>query len=360
MSPLRGETIDPLTVGVCHLSCRCVRSTWLCGKDPVTGKDYEHRRQWVSDRLALQASLFAIEIAFDAVMVNHTHNVSVNRPDVVATWSDEEVVRRNLMINQLPRCFNGNLRKPSAVEIRIEITLSDEQRMQDYRIRLSDPSWFMKQLNEYLARRINKEDGVTGRVWEGPFKCRRLEDESALLVCGIYVDLNQVRSGEVKTPEESTYTSAYLRIEGAKFLAEHADYINQNDDRIYRERPDGWLAELTLEEGPNVDARNSVLPSKFPRLTDKGLLPMRLKDYLELLDWTGRNQVSEKRAAIPDHLASILERLHVNAENWFETIDNFDTLFGRAVGRTATMINRAKASGRGWIRGARNCANAFT
>jgi len=75
-----------------------VRRARLYGDDPYTGQNYDYRRDWITDRERLLAQLFGIDVAFHAELSNHIHLVLRTRPDIVRTWSDEEVIRRWLSI----------------------------------------------------------------------------------------------------------------------------------------------------------------------------------------------------------------------------------------------------------------------
>ncbi|MFO7907490.1 MAG: hypothetical protein R6U98_32885 [Pirellulaceae bacterium] len=43
--------------------------------------------------------------------------------------------------------------------------------------------------------------------------CRECADPSAILLCGIYVDLNPIKAGEADSPETAPYTSVFQRIQ---------------------------------------------------------------------------------------------------------------------------------------------------
>ena len=167
----RGEIVQLDEVGVFHCWNRCVRRAFLCGIDPLTGNDYTYRRDWIRGTEEALAALFAIEVAFRSEMVNHVHVILRTRPDVVPTWSDEEVVRRWLTVSRLAKSRDGKMPEPNPARIAQELAIPG--RCDTLRKRLTDPSWFMGTLSESIARRCNREDECPGRFWEDRYKCRQ-------------------------------------------------------------------------------------------------------------------------------------------------------------------------------------------
>jgi REP element-mobilizing transposase RayT len=183
MPQSRKSQVSLLDTPYYHCVSRCVRRSFLCGEDKVSGQSYEHRRGWVEERLLLLSSVFAIDICAYAVMSNHTHIVMHVDKRLALSWSVDEVLSR------YHRLYKGTL---VTQKYRQGVKLSGgEQALFDevverYRTRLYDLSWFMRNLNEFIAREANKEDKCTGRFWEGRFKSQALLDEQALLSCMAY------------------------------------------------------------------------------------------------------------------------------------------------------------------------------
>ncbi len=88
MTSARSLLVDPDTPGFYHCISRCVRRAWLCGIDPYNGKSYEHRREWVEQRVLELAEIFAVGVYAYAVMSNHVHVVLRIEPTAAATWTD--------------------------------------------------------------------------------------------------------------------------------------------------------------------------------------------------------------------------------------------------------------------------------
>ncbi|CAM2871551.1 transposase [Vibrio rarus] len=279
-----------------HCCSRVVRRAYLCGNDPLSGKNYDHRRAWVEALLMKLATVFAIDIAAFAVMSNHLHVVLKVDIDTVNDWSDREVIEHWHQLfkgNDLTHRFaNGNV-------IETYETAQLKHFIATYRSRLCDISWFMRCLNEPIARQANKEDNCSGRFWEGRFKSQALLDNAALLTCMAYVDLNPIRAKMSDTIEHSNHTSIQLRIQEA----------------LKGEQPKSLLSFIGNEHQKQVKGIN-----------------FSLSDYLELLDETGRIIRNDKQGALSEHCENILERIDIPHANWLKLTTEFGKLFHGPVG----------------------------
>ena len=178
MTQARSTLVSPTDTPYYHCVSRCVRRAFLCGYDSHSQTDYEHRRQWLETKLHKVANIFAIKLCAYAVMSNHYHVVVHIRPTEALEWSQHEVVRRwHSLFNgtYLSQCFASG--RPLLSSQR-EVLDAD---IEIWRERLSSLSWFMKVVNESIARRANKEDKCTGHFWESRFKSQALLDELSLI-----------------------------------------------------------------------------------------------------------------------------------------------------------------------------------
>ena len=163
-----------------HVVCRCVRRAFLCGEDARTGESYEHRRGWIVERVKQLSGVFAIDVAAYAVMSNHYHIVLRIDAERAKSWSRDEVLRRWTQLFDGPMLVQ-RLLAGHAEEMDPATLKRIDEWAETYRTRLCDLSWFMRILNETVARQANAEDEVTGRFWEGRFKSQALLDEQAIL-----------------------------------------------------------------------------------------------------------------------------------------------------------------------------------
>lgn len=310
-----------------HVVARCVRRAWLWGYDAYAGKDYSHRKQWVMQRLRFLSKVFAIDLCAYAIMSNHYHLVLRVDRECGTQLTQEEIVQRWTRLYKEPLLIQ-RWREGSASDAERALA---EQLIERWRKRLIDISWYMRSLNESLARRANAEDECTGRFWEGRFKSQALLDEAGLLTAMAYVDLNPVRAGIAETPEESEFTSIYARIR------QHTSSL-----RACRTAPENTKRRGHLNAPPLLAFRDQC--AKQPRL------PMRFEDYLQLVDWTGRVAHSDK-CAIDSKLPSILARLQIDPDAWRATMRAGGNRFGRALGGVGRLRAHARRLGQAWVRG---------
>jgi putative transposase len=163
MAIKRSELIDPDNAGYYHLISRCVRRTFLCGKDPETNIDYDYRRLWIENRILELADYFSIEVFSYAVMHNHYHLVVYSDPKLPQTWSDLNVADKWLKV--FPGKFNDPKFKTQR-DLKIQAIVKDPELLAVYRERLGSLSWLMRRINEPLAKISNAEELCKGHFWD--------------------------------------------------------------------------------------------------------------------------------------------------------------------------------------------------
>ena len=330
-----------------HCYTRCVRRAFLCGVDCETGDDFEHRKQWIVMRMKQLASVFCMDVCAYAVMSNHYHVVLRVDTEEAVGLSDEAVLRRWQML------FSGNMlvsRYLSDKQGDMDAAEKDKVReiAQEWRGRLMDISWFMRCLNESIARMANKEDGCKGRFWEGRFKSQALLDEAALLACMVYVDLNPVRAGLAETPEASDFTSIQERIRiHLQTGIEPENLPTSNATALLDQEYD----KQALDQSLNMTVKPLLdLFDKKQATPSKGLV-LSVEDYMELVDWTGSAIIDGKRGHIPDQLSPIISRLQVNPDYWVETVKKFNRYFPRVAGHIDRLKMICQKLNLAWVHG---------
>lgn len=314
-----------------HVVARCVRRSWLWGFDEYAGKDYSHRKAWVLRRLAKLSSVFAIEMCAYAVMSNHYHLVLRVNQRRAAAWTAEEVVARWTMLFTRPLlidCWERGLCQGAQRE-------AAEAIIERWRSRLCDISWYMRCLNEHLARRANAEDECTGRFWEGRFRSQALLDEAGLLAAMAYVDLNPVRAGLARVPDESHFTSIYQRVKEAA----RANVRSRSNRAVH----------------PGRHARPPLLPFRRRQAGDAITLPFAHADYVSLLRWTAARPHGVPSPPSP----TLMHTMNFDEAAWRAAMTSRWKMFGRAIGTLDRLREHADALGQAWVRGMRAAETLF-
>ena len=238
-------------------------------------------------------------------MSNHFHIVlKVNATD---NWNATQVLMTWCSLYSLPVLCDRYLKG----EINTEAELRRvKEYVTEYRARLMSVSWYMKAINEYIARMANEEDKCTGHFWESRFKSQALLDERALLTCMAYVDLNPIRAAMAKNLRGSDFTSVKERIESTNT----------------------WLSGFG--KGQND-------------------LPFYLSSYIDLVEETGRCIRDDKRGFISEKTAKAIDEIGINPDSWLDELKGFKSIGFSAVGTTEQLKEYSAKTKRKWTMGLR-------
>jgi REP element-mobilizing transposase RayT len=335
MTTPRAQQIDLSATPYYHVVSRCVRRAFLCGHDDLTGRNFDHRRVWLVERFRFLTDVFAIDCAGFAVMHNHFHLIVRIDADRVNQWSEDEVVRRWGRI-----CTGGaaaRYAQDHALSVDDQAEIATKAPL--WRQRLCDLSWFMKLLNEFIARRANQEDNCTGHFWESRFKSQALLDERGLLAAMAYVDLNPIRANIAESLVESDYTSIQERI------VLHAKTRAPGSPLAVRALAYDAASLPKLFSFAGAASRGNTAGSEQPAL------PCSLASYIELLEWTGKPSGEGKRGEPDDSVRSILVDLGMTPNAWLHTVHNVRRGFGFAIGAAEALQRWREKLRRRWVKG---------
>jgi len=143
----------------------------------------------------------------------------------------------------------------------------------------------------------------------------------------VYVDLNPIRAQMAETPETSDYTSIQQRLGKSIHCAFH-----------------GQL----LQFAGNSHQENA-----------QQHIPYHFIDYIELVDWTGRQIRQDKRGAIDSSLPPILARLGLSVDCWLQNCQQLETVFHQVIGPISLLKQFCQKLGLRWLHGQTACRRSF-
>ncbi len=287
-----------------HIVSRCVRRTFLFGV--VDNKDFGHRREAIVARLTELTQLFCIDISAYAIMSNHYHLVIRIQKQRALDLPVEDVITRWSALFSLPVLAKRYAEHEKLTDA--ELTEAVKQ-IELRRERLYDLSWFMRCLNEPIARMANQEDGCTGRFWEGRFKSQALLDERAELQAMAYVDLNPIRAQLADSLESSDFTSIQTRLNKSSSALKPA---------------------LLPFAG---DAHKNNHPEH---------IPYNLIEYIQLVEWSGRQIRAGRRSYIQHQVPPIFARLKMSAAAWLHNCQHLEHTYHRVIGSSSRLLEFCK------------------
>ncbi len=354
MTQARSQQISLDDTPYYHCISRCVRRAYLCGEDPVSGRNFDHRKQWLVTKVKQLSAQFSIDVCAYAIMSNHYHLVlHVDRDAAVKLSNDEVIARWTTLFPRnatLIETLIKNQRSRAAKKLL-------QQKLDLWRERLQDISWFMRCINETVARQANKEDQCSGRFWEGRFKSQALLDEKAVVTCMAYVDLNPIRAGIADSLDNSDFTSIQER------LINHAKRVKNRSYRQHRLLTRSNAKHLVGHQSGSKLA--SLKPLTELETVSSSELPISQKSYFALLEVTAQainlgESESFRAQRLLEEQSPTLELFSVAPLGWLKSVRDFHRHYGQAAGSHEALIRFHQSRIKGgadfkhplkWIRG---------
>lgn len=297
MTTARKLIVDTAITPYYQCISHCVRNA------PLFGGEYEHRKQWVEDRIQELVAIFAIDVCAFSILDSHFHVLLRVNLEQAKAWSPLDVARRWLQL--CPPRTKRSVPLPITKDALAE-HVSGPDLTEKCRARLCDMSWFMKSLREPVGRRCNKESGDSGVFWTSRFRSVGILDDASLLASCVAIDLEPVAAGMATQPRKAPYTSLKSRVAYCQEQG-NLDKLTQDGASSRANLEAGhWLFPVEDRRDRNGRGRAGMIP-KFP-----------LAEYLQLVDWS--NGLVNRGKSITGEIPKILTRLEIEPTGWYATL----------------------------------------
>ena len=241
--------------GSMHIISRVVGREFLLGKS---------EKEYLLKLIQRFSTGFFVRVHAFCIMSNHFH--------ILLTWMNKEAVlaSKDELLDRYALIYPGSPGPPEgAYDHKTGQIIPDEDGgIERLRRRLGSVSDFVRELKQTFSKWYNKRENRDGYFWGQRFKSVVVPLDEAQLICSSYIDLNPVRAGIVKKPEDYRWSSLGLRVrsqtEAAKFLYPLSlRLINGESDSKARNGFTGSSPWLTPLISPNKEADNFSLYREF-------------------------------------------------------------------------------------------------
>ena len=122
----------------------------------------------------------------------------------------------------------------------------------------------ISKLSQAIGRKyvpyFNHKYGKSGTLWEGRFKASSIDSEFYLLVCYRYIELNPVRAGMVKEPDDYAWSSYHANALGEKdpLITPHPTYLHLGQTEVERQSAYRNLFNDTLKDNLLTEIRQTT------------------------------------------------------------------------------------------------------
>ncbi len=131
----------------------------------------------------------------------------------------------------------------------------------------------------------------------------------AILACMGYVELNPIRAGIAKDLNSSLFTSIKERIDA--LIAANNEVENGGDEDLH--------TKFTLFQP------EGLLP--FGHKNNKDEICFSLIEFIDMVDWTGREIRNDKKGFIDNSLPTMVSQLKISKKRWLYLAQEFERKF---------------------------------